>query len=72
MKTPTPTLKERAPKTRWLRPGDIPVSITLLKHLIREGLITSYVLTTPGSRRPIRFIDAESFNRWVMSGKEGA
>jgi hypothetical protein len=70
-----PPQKRRTPKaprtSRWLRPGDLPVSISFLRALINAGLVESYTLTIPGSKRQVRFIDADSFDRWVRSGKEG-
>jgi len=59
------------PSTRWLRPVELPVSVSFLRALIEAGLIESYSLTIPGSRRRVRFIDANSFDAWVKSGKKG-
>jgi hypothetical protein len=49
----------------------LPVSISFLRALMNAGLVESYTLTIPGSKRQVRFIDADSFDRWVRSGKGG-
>jgi hypothetical protein len=61
-------------RPRWLKVEHLPVSRAVTYKLIKEGLISSVLLTWPGSKRGVRLIDSDSFDAYLeqLAKKEPA
>ena len=57
----------RSGRRRWLQVKEMPFSRAITYKLISAGLISSVVVTWPGSRRGRRLIDGDSLDS--LSGK---
>jgi hypothetical protein len=69
-KTPEPPRPHprllRGSKSRWMRVADLPFSRGHVYRLILEGLLFSVELRLPGSKRPVRLIDGESLDQYLL------
>jgi hypothetical protein len=63
MSKPESTTTDRL--CRIVRIRDLPVSKSKSTELIRKGLIKSYMPLGPGKTRGPRFVDLDSFEKWV-------
>jgi hypothetical protein len=59
--------KSRSGRRRWLQVDEMPFSRAITYKLIEARLISSVVVTWPGSRRGRRLIDGDSLD--FVSGK---
>ena len=59
--------KSRSGRRRWLQVGEMPFSKAITYKLIEAGLISSAVVTWPGSRRGRRLIDGDSLDSYLES-----
>ena len=64
-----PTNSKASRPGRWGRIRDLPVSKSTAEKLIREKLINSFAPILPGRKRAIRFVDLDSFDRWVRGSE---
>jgi hypothetical protein len=55
----------RSGRRRWLRVDEMPFSRAITYKLIDAGLISSVVVTWPGSRRGRRLIDGDSLDSYL-------
>jgi hypothetical protein len=56
----------RGSKSRWMRVSDLPFSRGHVYRLITEDILFSVELRLPGSKRPVRLIDGESLDRYLL------
>ena len=54
-------------RRRWLQVGEMPFSRAIIYKLIDAELISSFVVTWPGSRRGRRLIDGDSLDSYLES-----
>jgi hypothetical protein len=59
--------KSRSGRRRWLQVDEMPFSRAITYKLIDAGLISSVVVTWPGSRRGRRLIDGDSLDSYLES-----
>ena len=59
--------KSRSGRRRWLQVDEMPFSRAITYKLIEAGLISSVVVTWPGSRRGRRLIDGDSLDSYLES-----
>ena len=57
----------RSGRRRWLQVDEMPFSRAITYKLIEAGLISSVVVTWPGSRRGRRLIDGDSLDSYLES-----
>ena len=57
----------RSGRRRWLKVDEMPFSRAITYKLIEAGLISSVVVTWPGSRRGRRLIDGDSLDSYLES-----
>jgi hypothetical protein len=57
--------KSRSGRRRWLQVDEMPFSRASTYKLIDAGLISSVVVTWPGSRRGRRLIDGDSLDSYL-------
>jgi hypothetical protein len=57
----------RSGRRRWLQVDEMPFSRAVTYKLIDAGLISSVVVTWPGSRRGRRLIDGDSLDSYLES-----
>src|ERR1700724_1979996 len=57
----------RSGRRRWLQVDEMPFSRAITYKLIESGLISSVVVTWPGSRRGRRLIDGDSLDSYLES-----
>jgi len=57
----------RSGRRRWLQVDEMPFSRAITYKLIDAGLISSVVVTWPGSRRGRRLIDGDSLDSYLES-----
>ena len=57
----------RSGRRRWLQVDEMPFSRAITYKLIGAGLISSVVVTWPGSRRGRRLIDGDSLDSYLGS-----
>jgi len=57
----------RSGRRRWLQVDEMPFSRAITYNLIDAGLISSVVVTWPGSRRGRRLIDGDSLDSYLES-----
>src|SRR5260370_18683143 len=57
--------KSRSGRRRWLQVDEMPFSRAITYKLIKAGLISSVVVTWPGSRRGRRLIDGDSLDSYL-------
>jgi hypothetical protein len=57
----------RSGRRRWLQVDEMPFSRAVTYKLIDAGLISSVVVTWPGSRRGRRLIDGDSLDCYLES-----
>ena len=55
----------RSGRRRWLQVDEMPFSRAITYKLIGAGLISSVVVTWPGSRRGRRLIDGDSLDSYL-------
>ena len=55
----------RSGRRRWLQVNEMPFSRAITYKLIDAGLISSVVVTWPGSRRGRRLIDGDSLDSYL-------
>jgi hypothetical protein len=63
--TANEALSNRLGKSGWVRFADLPIGQTFARKLIAGGFLESIVIASPGSKRGVRLISIESFNRYV-------
>jgi hypothetical protein len=65
--------KSRSGRRRWLHVDEMPFSRAITYKLIEAGLISSVVVTWPGSRRGRRLIDGDSLDSYLegLTAKAG-
>jgi len=59
--------KNRSGRRRWLQVDEMPFSRAITYKLIEAGLISSVVVTWPGSRRGRRLIDGDRLDSYLES-----
>ena len=66
--------KSRGGRHRWLQVDEMPFSRAVTYKLIDSGLISSVVVSWPGSKRGRRLIDADSLDGYLekLTAKQAA
>jgi hypothetical protein len=64
--------KSRSGRRRWLQVDEMPFSRAVTYKLIEAELISSVVVTWPGSKRGRRLIDSDSLDSYLegLTGKQ--
>ena len=58
-------LSKRLGASGWVRFTELPIRETFARKLIAEGFLESVVIASPGSKRGVRLISIESFDRYI-------
>jgi hypothetical protein len=54
-------------RRRWLRMTELPFSRAHAYRLIQLGILTSVLLSIPGSKKPLRLIDGDALDEYLES-----